>query len=145
MRMDFPRLSDWEIAQLSIHEVHQTLEETVPTSIRKAEHFIAYLQSLIAFFKSWIHRPEAWEITNTKFLQDFSAEYPVDVKSFRFTSDRLSLLLKTLEIGDWSRFRSLATVAEWITVASTYSSVRNGIFSSHLFLVFFSTNFCGCI
>jgi len=115
-------LSDWEIAQPSIHEVHQTLEETVPTSIRKAEHFIAYLQSLIAFFKSWIHRPEAWEITNTKFLQDFSAEYPVDVKSFRFTSDRLSLLLKTLEIGDWSRFRSLATVAEWITVASTYSS-----------------------
>lgn len=51
MRMDFPRLSDWEIAQPSIHEVHQTLEETVPTSIRKAEHFIAYLQSLIAFFK----------------------------------------------------------------------------------------------
>ncbi|GJD05996.1 TFIIH basal transcription factor complex helicase XPD subunit [Galdieria sulphuraria] len=114
--------SEWEMAQPSIHDVHQTLEETVPPSIRKAEHFIAYLQSLIAYIKNLLNRPEALEMTHNQFLQDFSKECPVEVKSFRFTSDRLSSLLRTLEIGDWSRFRSLASVAEMITIASTYSS-----------------------
>eukprot|EP00871_Galdieria_phlegrea_P000980 jgi/Galph1/1883/GphlegSOOS_G581.1 len=105
----------------SFSSIQETLEEAVPSSIRKAEYFIVYLQSLLAYLKKLILQTQALEISNAQFVRDFSNECAIEVRSFRFTSDRLSSLLRTLEIGDWSRFHALSRVAEMITIASTYS------------------------
>lgn len=98
------------------------LEEAVPGNIRKAEHFISFLKRFIEYLKTRMKVLHVISETPLSFLQHLKELTFIDRKPLRFCSERLSLLVKTLELVEIEDFTALKDIATFATLIGTYDS-----------------------
>ncbi|KAJ3195239.1 hypothetical protein HK101_000768 [Irineochytrium annulatum] len=96
------------------------LEEAVPGSIRRAEHFVAFLRRFIEYLKTRMRVMHVVAESPTSFLQHVKELTLIEKKPLRFCSERLSSLIRTLELADLSDYGSLSKVAAFATLVSSY-------------------------
>lgn len=96
------------------------LEDAVPGNIRKAEHFISFLKRFIEYLKTRMKVLHVISETPLSFLQHLKELTFIDKKPLRFCSERLSLLVRTLELSDIEDFAALKDVATFATLVATY-------------------------
>lgn len=96
------------------------LKEAIPGNIRRAEHFISFLKRLIEYLKTRMKVLHVISETPRSFLQHLKQLTFIDRKPLRFCSERLSLLVRTLEIEDVEEFAALKDIATFATLVSTY-------------------------
>lgn len=96
------------------------LEEAIPGNIRKAEHFISFLKRFIEYLKTRMKVLHVISETPVSFLQHLKELTFIDRKPLRFCSERLSLLVRTLELSDIDDFHALKDIATFATLVSTY-------------------------
>ncbi|KAK9823916.1 hypothetical protein WJX72_006337 [[Myrmecia] bisecta] len=97
------------------------LREAVPGNIRRAEHFIQFLRRFVDHLRQRLNT-EAVETENpTAFLVQVQEKLNIDAKTLRFCYDRLTSLLKTLEITDTDDFTPIHLVADFATLVGTYA------------------------
>lgn len=119
------------------------LREAVPGNIRKAKHFIMFLNTVVQYFKSRLKGRAVVQETPTQFIASFETHsgwermipltfvFGVDqsaigmrssqTNSLRFIYDRLVSLLRTLQISDLDEFVPLQLVSDFATLVGTYS------------------------
>lgn len=96
------------------------LQEAVPGCIRKNEHFVAMLKKLCVYVKSLLEGKVVEVVTALSFLRELENKTALERKPLKFTSSRLSHLLRTLEIAGLDEFSALTEVANFCTLLSTY-------------------------
>lgn len=96
------------------------LTEAIPGNIRRAEHFISFLKRLIEYLKTRMKVLHVISETPRSFLQHLKQLTFIDRKPLRFCSERLSLLVRTLEITEVEDFTALKDIATFATLVSTY-------------------------
>lgn len=98
------------------------VEESIPGSIRKAEHFVAFLKKIVLYFKNQLKNIQGVELkTPLSFLNHLHSVTALERKPLKFTYSRLNSLLKTLEITSLDEFNSLTDIANFVTLVSTYN------------------------
>jgi DNA excision repair protein ERCC-2 len=97
------------------------IRETVPGNIRRAEHFVAFMNRFVAFLKEKLKVDEVVSLTPAAFVSDLSSGVQIDAKTLRFCYDRLSSLMKTLEVSDMDEYGPLHSVADFCTLIGTYA------------------------
>ncbi|KAL3963717.1 hypothetical protein ACCO45_000721 [Purpureocillium lilacinum] len=85
------------------------LKEAVPGNIRRAEHFVAFLKRFIEYLKR--HRPLSWRTLKST----LSSKKPL-----RFCAERLTSLVRTLELTNIEDYQPLQEVATFATLVATY-------------------------
>lgn len=70
------------------------LNKQVPGSIRKAEHFVALLRRLLAFFKVRLDGEEVTSETPVQFTSAVVQTVGIDARTMRFCYDRLQSLMQ---------------------------------------------------
>ncbi|VUG20157.1 RAD3 [Brettanomyces bruxellensis] len=98
------------------------LQEAIPGSIRRAEHFISFMKRFIEYLKTRMKVLHVISETPTSFLQHLKQLTYIDRKPLRFCSERLSMLVRTLEVSDIEEFTSLKDIATFATLVSTYEN-----------------------
>ena len=98
------------------------LREAVPGNIRRAEHFVAVLKRFVEYLNMRLRSTQVEQETPTAFLQHCAANAGIDGKTLKFCYDRLTSLLKTLEVVDMDEFNALSLVANFAALVGTYSN-----------------------
>lgn len=96
------------------------LTEAIPGNIRRAEHFISFLKRLIEYLRTRMKVLHVISETPKSFLQHLKQLTFIDRKPLRFCAERLSLLVRTLEVNDVEDFTALKDIATFATLLSTY-------------------------
>ncbi|KAL3233496.1 General transcription and DNA repair factor IIH helicase subunit XPD [Nakaseomyces bracarensis] len=96
------------------------LKEAIPGNIRRAEHFVSFLKRLIEYLKTRMKVLHVISETPRSFLQHLKQLTFIDRKPLRFCSERLSLLVRTLDVEDVEEFAALKDIATFATLISTY-------------------------
>lgn len=96
------------------------LTEAIPGNIRRAEHFVSFLKRLIEYLKTRMKVLHVISETPKSFLQHLKQLTFIDRKPLRFCSERLSLLVRTLEVTEVEDFTALKDIATFATLVSTY-------------------------
>lgn len=96
------------------------LDEAIPGNIRKAEHFISFLKRFMEYLKTRMKVLHVISETPVSFLQHLKELTFIDKKPLRFCSERLSLLVRTLELSDVEDLNALKDIATFATLVSTY-------------------------
>lgn len=96
------------------------LREAVPGNIRRAEHFISFLKRFIEYIKTRMKVLHVISETPKSFLQHLKQLTFIDKKPLRFCAERLSLLVRTLEVAEVEDFTALKEIATFATLISTY-------------------------
>lgn len=96
------------------------LDEAIPGNIRKGEHFVSFLKRFIEYLKTRMKVLHVISETPNSFLQHLKELTFIDKKPLRFCSERLSLLVRTLELNDVEDFNALKDIATFATLVSTY-------------------------
>ncbi|ORZ35249.1 transcription factor TFIIH complex subunit Rad15 [Catenaria anguillulae PL171] len=97
------------------------LEGAVPGNIRKAEHFVAFLRRFIEYLKTRLRVQHVVAETPASFLQHLRETTCIERKPLQFCAERLSSLVRTLEITDIDKFSELNKVAMFGTLVATYA------------------------
>lgn len=98
------------------------LDEAIPGNIRKAEHFVSFLKRFIEYLKTRMKVLHVISETPMSFLQHLKELTFIDKKPLRFCSERLSLLVRTLELADVEDLNALKDIATFATLVSTYET-----------------------
>ncbi|KAK6455927.1 putative transcription initiation factor TFIIH subunit [Scheffersomyces xylosifermentans] len=98
------------------------LDEAIPGNIRKADHFISFLKRFIEYLKTRMKVLHVISETPISFLQHLKELTFIDRKPLRFCSERLSLLVRTLELNEIEDFNALKDIATFATLVSTYDT-----------------------
>ena len=98
------------------------LKEAVPGNIRRAEHFISFLKRFIEYIKTRMKVLHVISETPKSFLQHLKQLTFIDRKPLRFCAERLSLLVRTLEVAEVEDFTALKEIATFATLISTYEN-----------------------
>lgn len=98
------------------------LDEAVPGNIRKAEHFVSFLKRFIEYLKTRMKVLHVISETPVSFIQHLKELTFIDRKPLRFCSERLSLLVRTLELADVEDLNALKDIATFATLVSTYET-----------------------
>lgn len=98
------------------------LDEAIPGNIRKAEHFISFLKRFIEYLKTRMKVLHVISETPISFLQHLKDLTFIDRKPLKFCSERLSLLVRTLELSEIEDFMALKDIATFATLVSTYDT-----------------------
>lgn len=98
------------------------LDEAIPGNIRKAEHFISFLKRFIEYLKTRMKVLHVISETPMSFLQHLRELTFIDRKPLRYCSERLSLLVRTLDLSEIEDFTALKDIATFATLVSTYES-----------------------
>ncbi|KAH0537718.1 DNA-dependent ATPase of the nucleotide excision repair factor 4 complex [Glutinoglossum americanum] len=114
------------------------LKEAVPGNIRRAEHFIAFLKRFVEYLKvqathalrpllspsdSIQTRMKVLHViseTPPSFLQHLKDLTFIEKKPLRFCAERLTSLVRTLELTSIEDYQSLQEVATFATLVATY-------------------------
>ncbi|ORZ03452.1 DNA repair helicase [Syncephalastrum racemosum] len=96
------------------------LKEAVPGNIRRAEHFVAFLRRFIEYLKTRMRVMHVVAETPTSFLQHVKDVTYIERKPLRFCAERLTSLVRTLELTDLEHYSSLQKIASFATLVSTY-------------------------
>lgn len=121
-----PRLSaaDLPLANPVIPE--DILRESVPGSIRKAEHFIQFLRRLIQYLRDYkMTGRDSKQEQPARVLHEMLVKMQIDKRPLRFCSDRLKSLLQTLRISQVAEFTPLQIVADFATLLGTYGHTQS--------------------
>ena len=97
------------------------LREAVPGNIRRAEHFLALLQRLCQYIRKKLGGGNVAQESPGAFLAALNKETGIDAKTLRCCFDRLSSLLKALQITDTEEYAPLSLVTDFATLIGTYS------------------------
>tara|TARA_B110000977_G_scaffold191665_1_gene264113 strand:- start:841 stop:3186 length:2346 start_codon:yes stop_codon:yes gene_type:complete len=98
------------------------LREAVPGNIRRAEHFVAFLRRFVEYMKTRMRATVVEQETPAAFLQHLQRTAAIDGKTLKFCYDRLTSLLKTLEIVDTEEYHAISLVADFGTLVGTYQN-----------------------
>ncbi|KAH8928498.1 DNA repair helicase [Atractiella rhizophila] len=96
------------------------LTEAVPGNIRRAEHFTAFLARFIEYLKTRMRVLHVVAETPTSFLQHVKDITFIEKKPLRFCAERLTSLVRTLQLTRLDELSSLQKVAGFATLVSTY-------------------------
>ncbi|EED21465.1 TFIIH complex helicase Rad3, putative [Talaromyces stipitatus ATCC 10500] len=96
------------------------LSEAVPGNIRRAEHFIAFLQRFIQYLMTRMKVTHTISETTPSFLQHLRELVFIEAKPLKFCSERLTSLVRTLELMNIEDYQPLQEVAMFATLVSTY-------------------------
>lgn len=113
-----PETAQW-LANPALPE--DILREAVPGNIRRAEHFVAFMQRFLGFLR---RRMEVRSVMNedpTTFLTELQGDVAIDAKTLRFCYDRLVSLMKTLEVTATDDYMPVHLVADFATLVATYT------------------------
>ncbi len=83
------------------------LEEAVPGNIRKAEHFIIFMKRFLEYVKTRLKVQHKVQESPPSFLKDISTKVCIERKPLRFCFERLTSLLKSLELVDMQNYSSM--------------------------------------
>ena len=97
------------------------LQEAVPGNIRRAEHYVAFMQRFLAFLKNKMDIRTVTIEDPPTFLKKLEEEVAIDSKTLRFCYDRLVSLMRTLEISSTDEYTAIHLVADFATLMATYS------------------------
>lgn len=97
------------------------LREAVPGNIRRAEHFVAFLQRFVGFLSRRMDIRTVTIEDPISFLKSLQEEVSIDSKTLRFCYDRLVSLMKTLEVTSTDEFTAIHLVADFATLVATYT------------------------
>lgn len=97
-----------------------SITEAVPGNIRNADHFLNFLRRFIEYMKSRLKSMHVIQESPAGFLKDIHSKVFIDRKPLRFCAERLSSLLRTLEITEVSDYSALTLVSHFATLVSTY-------------------------
>lgn len=100
---------------------NEVLEEIVPGSIRKAEHFVSFLKRFVEYLKMRLRIQHVVQETPATFLRDVQSKICIERKPLRFCAERLASLLRTMEISDLTDFSPLVLVTHLATLVATYT------------------------
>ncbi|EJP61017.1 DNA repair helicase RAD3 [Beauveria bassiana ARSEF 2860] len=95
----------------------ELLREAVPGNIRRAEHFVSFLQRFIEYLKAGA--PVISE-TPPSFLAHLKEHTFIEKKPLGFCAERLTSLVRTLELTNIDDYQPLQEVATFATLVATY-------------------------
>ncbi|KAF9890318.1 hypothetical protein FE257_005984 [Aspergillus nanangensis] len=96
------------------------LKEAVPGNIRRAEHFIAFLKRFIEYLKTRMKVTHTISETPPSFLTHVKDLTYIERKPLRFCAERLTSLVRTLELINIEDYQPLQEVATFATLVATY-------------------------
>ncbi|GFF65782.1 DNA repair helicase rad15 [Aspergillus lentulus] len=96
------------------------LKEAVPGNIRRAEHFVAFLKRFIEYLKTRMKATHTISETPPSFLTHVKDLTFIERKPLRFCAERLTSLVRTLELINIEDYQPLQEVATFATLVSTY-------------------------
>jgi DNA excision repair protein ERCC-2 len=99
----------------------QILQEAIPGSIRRADHFIGFMKRFVEYLKTRLRIQHVVSENPAAFLHHLYQTVCIDRKPLRFCSERLRSLLHTLELTNITDYSSLTLVANFATLVSTYT------------------------
>lgn len=95
--------------------------EVVPGNIRNAEHFVAFLKRFVEYIKTRLRVQHVVQESPASFLRDLQQKVCIERKPLQFCAERLSSLLRTMEITDMTDFSPLILITHLATLVSTYT------------------------
>ncbi|KAJ3270934.1 DNA-dependent ATPase of the nucleotide excision repair factor 4 complex [Terramyces sp. JEL0728] len=98
------------------------LQESVPGNIRRAEHFVAFLRRFVEYLKTRMRIFHVVAETPVSFLRHLKLDTLIEPKPLKFCAERLSSLIRTLEINDLQEYRPLQKIATFATLVATYQT-----------------------
>ncbi|KAF1840318.1 TFIIH basal transcription factor complex helicase-like protein subunit [Cucurbitaria berberidis CBS 394.84] len=98
------------------------LTEAVPGNIRRAEHFVAFLKRFIEYLKTRMKVLNVVSDTPPAFLQHLRDLTFIERKPLRFCAERLTSLVRTLELTNIEDYQPLQEVATFATLVATYET-----------------------
>ncbi|KAL2197274.1 hypothetical protein P885DRAFT_69139 [Corynascus similis CBS 632.67] len=96
------------------------LKEAVPGNIRRAEHFVAFLRRFIEYLKTRMKVRQVISETPPSFLAHLKEHTFIEKKPLRFCAERLTSLVRTLELTNIEDYQPLQEVATFATLVATY-------------------------
>ena len=96
------------------------LKEAVPGNIRRAEHFVAFLKRFIEYLKTRMKVTHTISETPPSFLSHLKDLTYIERKPLRFCAERLTSLVRTLELMNLEDYKPLQDVATFATLVATY-------------------------
>ncbi|KAG6059743.1 DNA-dependent ATPase of the nucleotide excision repair factor 4 complex [Claviceps sp. LM78 group G4] len=96
------------------------LQEAIPGNIRRAEHFTAFLKRFIEYLKTRMKVRQVISETPPSFLAHLKENTFIEKKPLRFCADRLTSLVRTLELTNIEDYQPLQEVATFATLVATY-------------------------
>ncbi|PWN42939.1 putative RAD3-DNA helicase/ATPase [Ceraceosorus guamensis] len=96
------------------------LQEEMPGTIRRAEHFVAFLKRFVEYLKTRMRVLHVVAETPPSFLQHLKDITYIERKPLRFCAERLRMLVSTLELTRLDEYSSLQKVASFATLVATY-------------------------
>ncbi|KAF2670816.1 DNA repair helicase rad15 [Microthyrium microscopicum] len=107
------------------------LQEAVPGNIRRAEHFIAFLKRFIEYMKTRQKVLHSFAETPPSFLTHLKELTFIERKPLRFCAERLTSLVRTLELTNIEDYRALQDIATFATLVATYDTGFELIFEPY--------------
>ena len=98
------------------------LKEAVPGNIRRAEHFVAFLKRFIEYLKTRMKVLYVIQETPPSFLAHLKDLTYIERKPLRFCAERLTSLVRTLELSNIEDYQPLQDIATFATLVATYES-----------------------
>lgn len=98
------------------------LTEAVPGNIRRAEHFVAFLKRFIEYLKTRMKVLNVVSDTPLAFLSHLRELTYIERKPLRFCAERLTSLVRTLELTNIEDYQPLQEVATFATLVATYET-----------------------
>ncbi|KAF1995012.1 DNA repair helicase [Amniculicola lignicola CBS 123094] len=98
------------------------LKEAVPGNIRRAEHFVAFLKRFIEYLKTRMKVLHVISEAPPSFLQHLRDLTFIERKPLRFCAERLTSLVRTLELTNIEDYQPLQEVATFATLVATYDT-----------------------
>ncbi|KAF2228004.1 hypothetical protein BDZ85DRAFT_10753 [Elsinoe ampelina] len=98
------------------------LKEAVPGNIRRAEHFISFLKRFVEYLKTRMKVLHVISETPPSFLQHLRELTFIERKPLRFCAERLTSLVRTLELTSIEDYQPLQEVATFATLIATYET-----------------------
>ncbi|GAA6064387.1 hypothetical protein JCM10212_002920, partial [Sporobolomyces blumeae] len=98
----------------------ELLQEAIPGNIRRAEHFTAFLARFVEYLKTRMRVLHVVAETPLSFLQHLKDITFIERKPLKFCAERLSSLVRTLQLTRIDEYSSLQKVAAFATLVATY-------------------------
>ncbi|KAJ6229969.1 general transcription and DNA repair factor iih helicase subunit xpd [Anaeramoeba flamelloides] len=96
------------------------VEECVPGSIRKSEHFLSNLSRFSTYLSTVTNVKEVFQQTPWEFRKEMLSKTQIAEYPMRFYPDRLMILFKTLEITNLNEYMSLILITNLAALLTTY-------------------------
>src|SRR5579871_1581162 len=98
------------------------LKEAVPGNIRRAEHFVSFLKRFIEYLKTRMKVLHVISETPPSFLAHLKELTFIERKPLRFCAERLTSLVRTLELTNIEDYQPLQEVATFATLVAAYET-----------------------